>query len=156
MAEERKFYTFINVTEDKDGAKNCTTVVNVSNPELKTTQAGKTVLVCRAPMNNCEKKINKALNCSFAEGETIWAEVQFWNEASERAAKFFGNKDHARLVICGRLSVNRWKNKEGKEYERIQIAVNDWTSISSKVREDSALPNYDELSLEEADNGMPY
>ena len=127
MANEKKFYSFLNVTDGPDGTKNCTTVVTLSRPELKQLQEEKKVLNCSAPLTNRDKALSAALGCEITStNDTVWVDVNFWNDLADKFQKFIGDREKVRVVLCGRLSVRKWKTEDGKERCKPQISVNDW------------------------------
>lgn len=133
MAETtKKYYTFLNITDGPDGIKNVTTIVTLSKPEMKELQDGKKVFHCVAPISNRDKAIANALGCEITpDNDTVWVDVSFWNERADRAEKFFGGRDKVKVVLCGRLSVRKWKAEDGTERQRVQISANDWTGLPS-------------------------
>lgn len=141
MANEKKFYSFLNVTDGPDGTKNCTTVVTLIRPELKQIDDEKKVLQCSAALTNRDKALSQALGCEITPtGETVWVDVTFWNALADRFQKFIGDRDKVRVVLCGRISVRKWKGEDGKENQKIQISANDWIIFpsTSKKEEESA------------------
>ena len=131
MAETKKYYTFLNVTDGLEGVKNCTTIVTLSNFEMKDLEDGKKVLHCVAPVTNRDKALATALGAEItSKDDTVWVDVNFWNERAERFQKFVGDRKTVRVVLCGRLSLRKW-TVEGTEKQRVQIAGNDWFSLAS-------------------------
>lgn len=142
MANENKFYTFLNVTDGPDGVKNCTTIVTLTRPELRTLQADKKVLTCSAAISNREKTLSSIFGqeISASSDGTVWVDVQFWNSLADRFQKFLGERDKVRLVLCGRLSLRKWKDDDGNDHHKVQISVNDWAvypTASSEKKEEA-------------------
>ena len=136
MAETRKFYTFLNVTDGAD-AKNVTTVVTLSRFEMKELEENKKVLHCTAGITNKTKALSDALGCEVVAtkndngDENVWIDVSFWNALAERFQKFVGDREKVRVVLCGRLSVRKWNAADGSERQRVQLSANDWFALPS-------------------------
>ena len=137
MAETRKFYSFLNVTDGADKVKNVTTVVTLSRFEMKDLEEGKKVLHCTAAISNRTKVLSDALGCEVVatknenDNENVWVDVSFWNALAERFQKFVGDREKVRVVLCGRLSVRKWNAADGTERQRVQISANDWFALPS-------------------------
>ena len=130
MAENKKYYTFLNITEGKDGVKNCTVVLTLTRPELRNLQDDKKVLSCAAAISNRDKALADALGVEIqSQDGTVWCDVQFWNALADRFQKFMGERDKIRVVVCGRLSLRTWTGKDGNPAQRVQISANDWFAL---------------------------
>ena len=135
---EKKFYSFLNVTDGPDGIKNCTTAVTLIHPELKDLGDGKKVLTCNASLSNREKMLASVLGCDIVHNDgTVWIDVQFWNNLAERFQKFLGDRDKVRVVLCGRLSVRKWTADDGTEKQKVQISANDWFVLPSYSKKEN-------------------
>jgi single-stranded DNA-binding protein len=127
-----KYYSFISIADGADGSKNITTIVTLTRPEMKELEGDKKVFRCAAPISNRAKTLSNALGCELPQNEeTTWVDVAFWNERAERAQKFFGDRTSVRVVLCGKLTVRKWKGEDGNERVRVQISANDWAALPS-------------------------
>lgn len=152
---ERKFYSFLNITDGTDGVKNCTVALTLTRPELRELQDGKKVLTCPAAITNRSKILSNALGCEVkAQEDTVWVDVQFWNTLAERFQKFLGDRTKARVVICGRLSIRKWTAKDGTEAQRVQISVNDWYNLPTPAGTEA--PAAEAPTVEATDEELPF
>ena len=156
---ERKFFTFLNITEGKDDVKNCTVALTLTRPELRELQDGKKVLTCPAAISNRDKILSDALGTEIkSDNDTVWCDVQFWNVLAERFQKFLGERDKVRVIICGRLSLRTWTAKDGTPAQRVQISANDWFALPTATATTATAtvadqPNFEEVST---DDDLPF
>lgn len=130
MANEKKFYTFVNITEGTEGTHNITAALTLTHPDYKELTSGKKVLTTSAAFSNREKMLSDALGTELkGQDGTLWADVNFWDNMAERFQKFLNGRDKVRLIVCGRLTLRKWTTKDGVEANRVQIAVNDWYQL---------------------------
>ena len=130
MANEKKYYTWMDIAEGKDGQKLITVELTLSRPDLRDLQEGKKVLSCSAAISNGEQRIGKALGTELkAQDGTLWVEVQFWNDIADRFQKFLNGREKIRAIICGRLSLRTWTAKDGSPAQRVQISASNWRAL---------------------------
>lgn len=86
-----------------------------SQPELKTTQSGKSVCSFNLAVKSRDK--------------TNWIKLVFWNNLAEVVAKYIGKGEQ--LGVTGEINVREYE-VEGTKRTAFEINVNDITFIGSK------------------------
>lgn len=86
-----------------------------SQPELKTTQSGKSVCSFNLAVKSRDK--------------TNWIKLVFWNNLAEVVAKYIGKGEQ--LGVTGEINVREYE-VEGAKRTAFEINVNDITFIGSK------------------------
>lgn len=83
-----------------------------SDPELRYTQNGKAV-------STVSVAVNEQWGPADNQKKTTWVRVTMWEKMAENAAQYLSKGDP--ILYVGRLTENRWTDKEGKE--RVQLEV---------------------------------
>lgn len=92
----------------------------VRDPEMRYIKEGKAVTSFRL-----------AVNEGFGERKTVvYIDCQAWDSLAETIAET-GRKGN-RLMVEGRLSVNKWEDKEGKKRETYRVTANNAAVVPSK------------------------
>lgn len=86
-----------------------------ADPELKTTQSGKSVCSFNLAVKSRDK--------------TNWIKLVFWNNLAEVVAKYIRKGEH--LGVTGEINVREYE-VEGAKRTAFEINVNDITFIGSK------------------------
>lgn len=128
----KKRYTFLNcihaVSSKGTNYISATVEGYLCKPEVRT--AGDKFLVTGSmPINNRSKSINAAVGTAFPEDqETIWVEVNFWEQRAERFQKLLAksNASSIHMVMVGSLSKRTYTGKDGNEKAKVVLTVNDW------------------------------
>lgn len=86
------------------------------DPELRTTKTG---------MSVCE--VGLAINNKRKEGEdwkteTIWLDVTFWDNTAELLCQYC--RKGSCILVEGRLTEDRWQDKEGNKRSKIKVTAN--------------------------------
>lgn len=130
MANEKKYYTFTDITDGPDNVKNITADLTLTRPEVRELQDGKKVLTCSAAFSNQTKALSKALGVELQDNNgTVWVDVQFWEDHADRFQKFLNDREKVRVIVCGRLNKRTWTTKSGEQANRVQISVRNWNAV---------------------------
>ena len=127
---EKKFYTtmktFPCVGKNNAPYTGITVVLALSNIQQKDAN-GKKLVTARGAINNRTKLLNQALGTSFPEtDETVWVDVNFWEERADRFLKFLGDREKVLVGIMGSASARKFKRTDETEGESIAITADDW------------------------------
>ena len=93
----------------------------------------KKIVTATMPINGRAKAINARLGTQYADDDTVWVRVQFWEDRAERFMKMLnaiGNPSSVRLVLVGALSVQQYE-KDGTVRKNVILNVNDWNLVGN-------------------------
>lgn len=129
----KKYYSFIALNKcvsDKGASYNAITaellLTNIKFQEVN----GKSLCTARASISNRTKMLNSFFGSNFPENEeSVWVDVNFWEERADRIKKFVGDKTRLHLVVAGSATLRKFDKKDGTPGEAITISVNDWYNI---------------------------
>lgn len=126
------------------------------DPELRYTPQGDAV--CSFTMATSEKKKDKEGNFQDV---TTWFKVTLWRKQAENAAKYLSKG--RQVYIEGRLGVEEWQDRDGKERYTLAVQATDMQFIGTKddqpretgeAREDSGSqftgPSNDDVDIQTA------
>ena len=99
------------------------------DPELRYTPQG--IAVCNFSLATNEKKRDKA---GELQDVTTWFRVTLWRNQAENAAKYL-TKGRP-VYIEGRLGVEEWTDRDGKNRHTLEVQATDMQFISSGPRGD--------------------
>lgn len=91
------------------------------DPEVKTTSTGKTVATFSIACDTGKDK------------ESDWFDVTAWEQQAEVVSKYVSKGSS--VVISGRLSQNKWEDKDGNKRSRVMITVNNINLVGGKKKE---------------------
>ena len=158
---EKKNFTTIKlypcISKNDSRYTGVTVVATISNIQVKDAN-GKQLVTARAAINNRTKLLNKELGTSYPETtETIWADVNFWEDRAERFQKFLGDRPKAWLCLMGTISARKFAKQDGTEGESIVITVDDWFGLgggnNSAPKDAAPQPTIPTLN---PDDDLPY
>jgi single-strand DNA-binding protein len=88
-----------------------------SDPELRYTQGGTAVANCNIAVDDFRKGQD-----GNSQKVTSWFKLIFWGKTAETLNQYCrkGNK----IAISGRLSENKWEDKDGNKRSSVEIHVN--------------------------------
>jgi single-strand DNA-binding protein len=112
------------------------------DPELRYTPQG--TAVCNFSMATTEKRRDKS---GEFQDVTTWFRVTLWEKRAETAAKYL-QKGKA-VYIEGRLKVDEWTDRDGKERYTLDVTATDMQFIGSASDRDSG------YSSDSSDMDMP-
>lgn len=130
-------YTFLNMVEanGKNDKKFINVTVGSVLLKFETHESnGKKFVTATMPINGRAKAINGRFGTNYAENDTIWANVVFWEDRADRFLKMMdklGKPDRVRLVVVGAIGKNEFQKKDGSTGVTVRINVNDWMLIGS-------------------------
>ena len=88
------------------------------DPELKTTQSGKSVCSFSLAVDGVKKD------------ETNFIDCVAWNKTAENLAKF--KKKGEQIAITGRLTTRNYEDRNGNKRKAVEVTVNDLQFIGGK------------------------
>ena len=155
---EKKYYTFIDITDGPDAVKNITTELILTRPENREVGNGNKVLTCSAAFSNQTKALSKALGTEIRDNDgAVWADIQFWNDAATRFEKFLNGREKVKLILCGRLTLRTWETKNGEPAQRVCVSVRNWKDqhmTASPTTSESE--NFSDIASETDTDDMPF
>ncbi|MGJ4787874.1 single-stranded DNA-binding protein [Leptospira koniambonensis] len=92
------------------------------DPELKRTQAGKSVTNFTVAVNHNYKR------AEGEEAEVSYVDVEVWERLAENCSEYL--KKGKKVTVIGHLKQDRWKNQEGQSRSKVKV-------IADEVRFDS-------------------
>ncbi len=102
------------------------------DPELRYTPQGSAV--CNFSIATNEKKRDKA---GDLQDVTTWFRVTLWNKQAENASKYLTKGSS--VYIEGRLRVEEWADKDGKNRFTLEVNATDMQFLSGGSRADEAV-----------------
>ena len=98
------------------------------DPELKTTQNGKSVVTFSLAVDG------------FKKGETDFIDCVAWNKTAENLAKF--KKKGEQIAITGRLTTRNYEDRNGNKRKAVEVTVNDLQFIGGKSNSETQKTSY--------------
>lgn len=98
------------------------------DPELKTTQSGKSVCSFSLAVDGVKKK------------ETHFIDCVAWNKTAENLAKF--KKKGEQIAITGRLTTRNFEDRNGNKRKAVEVTVNDLQFIGGKSNDEAPKTSY--------------
>lgn len=98
------------------------------DPDVRETQSGQTV---------CSFSV--AVNRRVAQGEHPEADfftVKAWGKTANFVEQYF--RKGSAICVCGRLTVNKWEDKNGNKRQDVQITADECLFVESKGASDGA------------------
>lgn len=95
----------------------------VKDPELKTTNSGKSVCSFRIANDSGYKDAS-------GQSQTNWLDVTAWSETAEFVCKYFPKG--ALIAIDGRLQTRQYQDKNGQNRTAVEIVAQDVSFCGSK------------------------
>lgn len=89
-------------------------------PELRFTSEGKPIAVMRLADT---PRVKDPATGQWADGATVYADVQVWNQAAYHAVEHLIRGD--RVAAVGRWQSRKWHNSQGEQHERISLIARD-------------------------------
>jgi single-strand DNA-binding protein len=115
-------------TEQKERAMSFNKIILVGNlgrdPELRYTSGG--TPVCSFTLATNEKRKNRA---GESESQTTWFKVTLWGRQAETASQYLVKGKP--VYIEGRLRLEVWTDRDGKERHTLEVHATDMQFISS-------------------------
>ena len=113
-----------------------------ADPELKTTQSGKSV--CTFTLANDQ---------NFKENAVNWLDCVAWGKTAERIAKYF--KKGSQAIVTGELQTRQYENRDGHKRKVTEIVVQNVYFCEKKetVPKETEKPNVD---VEPEEQGFVY
>jgi len=93
------------------------------DPELKYTTSGTAVTSFSLAINEHYK--NKEAKKVES---TVYVEVEAWRKLAENIADYM--KKGSPLLVCGKLKLDKWDDKEGKHHSKLKVVANTARFIS--------------------------
>ena len=113
MADEKKYYTFLNCnrclgSNDKEFI-NVSTKVRLSNFKQKEAN-GSPLTTARACLTNCSNILSNVLGQNIVPDEygNVWVDVTFWGDRAERFKKYLNGREKVRLFLTGVLTYHEF------------------------------------------------
>jgi single-strand DNA-binding protein len=88
-----------------------------ADPELRFTKSGKAVATLRV----ADTPRHKNPAGDWVDGETLWLRINLWEQAAEAAAEELRKGDG--VMAVGRLTANRYTDKDGNQRESIEMTA---------------------------------
>lgn len=154
---EKKFYTNIKFFPcvDKNNApyNGITVVLSLSNVQKKTVNE-KNLVTARGAINNRTKLINQTLGTAFPEtDETVWVDVNFWEDRADRFVKFLGDREKVLVCIMGTARGRTFKKADETDGYAMTINADDWFVMNGA----GSAPKGPEASVPTVnDDDLPY
>jgi single-strand DNA-binding protein len=114
-----------------------------ADPELKYTPNSNAVCNLRVAVNTGTKDANGEW-----QNETLWLNVELWNEAAERAAERH-RKGH-RVFVEGQLRRRDYTTRDGREGTALELRFARVLSLEKLERDESGAPAADEPPIAQA------
>lgn len=95
----------------------------VKDPELKTTNSGKSVCSFRIANDSGYKDAS-------GQSQTNWLDVTAWGKTAEFVCKYFPKG--ALIAIDGRLQTRQWQDKNGQNRTAVEIVAHNASFCGSK------------------------
>lgn len=131
---EKKYYSFCSL--QKENGKVFATV-NGTLFGLEAKDVGEKKLVAgRLALNNVSRRVASALEIELPDEEALFIDVNFWDDRAERIAKFFGEREKARVCLTGRLRANKFTRADGTEGVAVALDVQDWFGLGAPAPAD--------------------
>lgn len=100
------------------------------DPELRYTPQSKAV--CTISVATTEKRRDKT---GELQDITTWFKITLWNKMAENAAKYLTKGSP--VYIEGRLSIEEWSDRDGKNRYNVEVQATDMQFIGSSRSNDS-------------------
>ena len=97
------------------------------DPELRTTQSGKSVTSFSLAVQRGKKNQN-------GEYESDWIDVQAWGTTAEFICKYF--QQGQLMAVSGRIQVRNYEDKQGNKRKAVEIVAQDVSFCESRKREE--------------------
>lgn len=101
------------------------------DPELRTTQSGKSVTSFSLAVQRPRKNQN-------GEYEADWIDVQAWGTTADFICKYF--QQGQLMAVSGRIQVRTYKDRDGNSRKAVEIVAQDVSFCESRKREESKEP----------------
>ena len=98
------------------------------DPELRTTQSGKSVTSFSLAVQRPRKNQN-------GEYESDWIDVQAWGTTAEFICKHF--QQGQLMAVSGRIQVRTYKDRDGNNRKAVEIVAQEVSFCESRKREES-------------------
>ena len=98
------------------------------DPELRTTQSGKSVTSFSLAVQRPRKNQN-------GEYESDWLDVQAWGNTAEFISKYF--QQGQLMAVSGRIQTRVYTDRDGKARKGVEIVAQDVSFCESRKREES-------------------
>lgn len=97
------------------------------DPELRTTQSGKSVTSFSLAVQRPRKNQN-------GDYESDWIDVQAWGTTAEFICKYF--QQGQLMAVSGRIQVRTYKDRDGNNRKAVEIVAQDVSFCESRKREE--------------------
>ena len=97
------------------------------DPELRTTQSGKSVTSFSLAVQRPRKNQN-------GEYEADWIDVQAWGTTAEFICKYF--QQGQLMAVSGRIQVRTYKDRDGNSRKAVEIVAQEVSFCESRKREE--------------------
>lgn len=97
------------------------------DPELRTTQSGKSVTRFSLAVQRPRKNQN-------GEYESDWLDVQAWGNTAEFICKYF--QQGQLMAVSGRIQARTYKDRDGNNRKAVEIVAQDVSFCESRKREE--------------------
>lgn len=123
-----------------------------SDPELKTTQSGISVVSARIAVNRRFAKQGDPVTADFID-------VVFWRQTAEFVAKYFSKG--RQIALVGSLQTRAWQDKDGNKRTSVEVVADEVYFADSKQSEKvQELPKYEvpqgEYEEVDDDDDLPF
>lgn len=98
------------------------------DPELKTTQSGKSVVTFSLAVDG------------FKKGETDFIDCVAWNATAENLAKF--KKKGEQIALTGRITTRSYEDRQGNKRKAVEVVCNTIDFIGGKSKEETPKTSY--------------
>lgn len=102
------------------------------DPELRTTQSGKSVTSFSLAVQRPRKNQN-------GEYESDWLDVQAWGNTAEFICKYF--QQGQLMAVSGRIQVRTYKDRDGNSRKAVEIVAQGVSFCESRKREEPKQPS---------------
>ena len=102
------------------------------DPELRTTQSGKSVTSFSLAVQRPRKNQN-------GDYESDWIDVQAWGTTAEFICKYF--QQGQLMAVSGRIQVRTYKDRDGNNRKVVEIVAQDVSFCESRKKEDPKQPS---------------
>ena len=135
--DEKKYSTFLNCNKcvSYNGGEfiGVSTVVKLSNFKQKEVNGTK-LTTARAPIANRSNVLSSVLKEEITPDEygNVWVDVTFWDNKSDRIAKYLGDRETARVFLVGALSCRTYTRDDGSKGIGVTIRASDWAPAEGR------------------------
>ncbi len=93
------------------------------DPELKTTSSGKSITTFSIAVDR------------MSGDETDFFEITAWEKQADNVANYLSKG--SKVLVQGRLQLDRWNDKDGNARNRVSVVANDVTFLDAKTQDNS-------------------